>query len=55
MADAVEAMIGPVRQRYLELRADEGHLLEVLAAGAAQAQSLAAPKLAEIKRRMGFV
>jgi len=55
VADAVEAMIGPVRQRYLELRADEGHLLEVLAAGAGQAQALAAPKLAEIKKRMGFV
>ena len=55
VADAVEAMIGPVRGRYLELRADEGHLLEVLAAGAAQAHTLAAPTVAEIKRRMGFV
>jgi tryptophanyl-tRNA synthetase len=55
VAEAVEAMIGPMRQRYLELRADEGHLLEVLAAGAGQAQALAAPKLAEIKKRMGFV
>src|ERR671934_255986 len=55
VAEAVEAMIGPVRNRYLELRADEGHLLEVLAAGAGRAQALAAPKLAEIKRRMGFV
>ena len=55
VAEAVEAMLGPVRQRYLELRADEGHLLETLAAGAGQAQALAAPKLAEIKRRMGFV
>ena len=55
VADAVEAMIGPMRQRYLELRADEGHLLDTLAAGAEQAQALAAPKLAEIKKRMGFV
>jgi tryptophanyl-tRNA synthetase len=55
VAEAVEAMLSPVRQRYLELRADEGHLLETLAAGAGQAQALAAPKLAEIKRRMGFV
>jgi len=55
VADAVEAMIGPMRQRYLELRADEGHLLDTLAAGAGRAQALAAPKLAEIKKRMGFV
>ena len=55
VAEAVEAMIGPMRQRYLELRADEGHLLEVLSAGARQAQALAAPKLAEMKQRMGFV
>jgi tryptophanyl-tRNA synthetase len=55
VAEAVEAMIGPVRSRYLELRADESHLLEVLAAGAGEAQALAAPKLAEMKQRMGFV
>jgi tryptophanyl-tRNA synthetase len=55
VAEAVEAMIGPVRQRYLDLRADEGHLLEVLSAGAARAQSIASPTLAEMKRRMGFV
>ena len=37
VAEAVEAMIGPVRERYLELRADEAHLLEVLSAGAERA------------------
>ena len=55
VAEAVEAMIGPVRERYLELRADEAHLLEVLSAGAKRAHSIAAPTLAEMKRRMGFV
>jgi tryptophanyl-tRNA synthetase len=55
VAEAVEAMIGPVRQRYLELRADEAHLLRVLAAGAERAHAYAGPKVAEIKRRMGFV
>jgi tryptophanyl-tRNA synthetase len=55
VAEAVEAMIGPVRERYLELRADEAHVLDVLSAGAAQAQAIAAPTLAEMKRRMGFV
>jgi tryptophanyl-tRNA synthetase len=55
VAEAVEAMIGPVRRRYLELRADEAHLLDVLSSGTARAQSIAAQKLAEMKRRMGFV
>jgi tryptophanyl-tRNA synthetase len=55
VADAVEAMIGPMRDRYLELRADEAHLVEVLAAGAERAHAYAGPKVAEIKRRMGFV
>jgi tryptophanyl-tRNA synthetase len=55
VAEAVEAMIGPVRKRYLELRADEAHLLDVLSAGAARAQSIASVTLAEMKRRMGFV
>jgi tryptophanyl-tRNA synthetase len=55
VAEAVEAMIGPVRQRYLELRADEGLLLATLAAGAERAHAYSGPKLAEIKRRMGFV
>jgi tryptophanyl-tRNA synthetase len=55
VADAVEAMIGPVRERYLELRADEGHLLEVLSMGSERAQSIASKTLAEIKQRMGFV
>jgi tryptophanyl-tRNA synthetase len=55
VAEAVEAMIGPVRERYLELRADETHLLEVLASGKERAQALASATLAEMKRRMGFV
>jgi tryptophanyl-tRNA synthetase len=55
VAEAVEVMIGPVRQRYLELRADEAHLLQVLSAGAERAQSIASTTLAEMKRRMGFV
>ena len=55
VAEAVEAMIGPVRERYLELRADEAHLLAVLSAGAARAQSIASATLAEMKQRMGFV
>ena len=46
---------GEARERYLELRADEAHLLAVLSAGAARAQSIASATLAEMKQRMGFV
>jgi tryptophanyl-tRNA synthetase len=55
VAEAVESMIGPVRERYLELRADEGPLLEVLSTGTDQAQAIASRTLADMKQRMGFV
>jgi tryptophanyl-tRNA synthetase len=43
----------PVRQRYLELRADEPELEAVLALGAERARAIAAPTLAEVRERMG--
>ena len=49
-------LIGPVRERYLELRADEAHLLDGARRPAPSGRtSIAAPTLAEMKRRMGFV
>ena len=54
MADAVVAMLDPIRERYTELRADESHLRTTLRAGAEQARAVAAPTLATIKQRMGF-
>jgi tryptophanyl-tRNA synthetase len=48
-------MLDPVRQRYLELRADEGELLRLLAAGADRAREASAPTLATMYERMGFV
>jgi tryptophanyl-tRNA synthetase len=44
-----------VRERYLELRGDEGELLRLLAAGAARAREASAPTLAAMYERMGFV
>ena len=55
VAEAVEAMVGPVRERYLELRADEGHLLQVLTTGSERARSIASRTIAAMKERMGFV
>ena len=54
MAEAVVEMLRPVRERYLELRADEPAMRSVLADGAERARSVADDTLAEMRRRMGF-
>jgi tryptophanyl-tRNA synthetase len=55
VAEAVAALLTPVRERYLELRADEGELLRLLRRGAEKARAASAPTLEEMYRRMGFV
>jgi tryptophanyl-tRNA synthetase len=52
-AEAVVEMLTPVRERYVELRADEVSLEEVLATGAAHARSIAAETLADVRECMG--
>jgi tryptophanyl-tRNA synthetase len=52
-ADAVVALLDPVRERYADLRADEDALEEVLAAGAAKARAIAAVTLADVREAMG--
>ena len=54
-ADAVLTLLDPVRRRYEEIRADEGGLLRLLAAGADTAESVSAPTLGRMFERMGFV
>jgi tryptophanyl-tRNA synthetase len=54
VADAVVELLRPVRERYLELRADEGELHAILRRGADRARSVASATLAEMKQRMGF-
>ena len=54
VADAVVEMLRPIRDRYLELRADEGELRAILDRGRAQADEVASATLAEMKRLMGF-
>jgi len=44
-----------VRERYTELRADEGELLRLLALGAEKARAASAPTLAAMYEKMGFV
>ena len=55
MAEAVVEMVAPVRERYLELRADEAELTRLLEAGAGRARAAAAPTLGAMYERMGFV
>jgi tryptophanyl-tRNA synthetase len=55
VADAVVALLEPVRRRYDELRADEGELRRLLAAGADTARSVSAATLERMYERMGFV
>ena len=53
VAEEVVAYLAPVRERYDALRADEGELERVLAAGAGKARALAAPVVADVRERMG--
>jgi len=54
VADAVIDYLAPVRERYRELRADEAHLEEILAAGAEKAQPIAAETMADVREIMGI-
>jgi tryptophanyl-tRNA synthetase len=53
VADAVVEMLAPVRERYVELRADESALDAVLAGGAERARAIAADTLADVRECMG--
>jgi tryptophanyl-tRNA synthetase len=52
-ATAVIDYLAPVRERYEQLRADEGRLESILADGAVRAQAIAAVTLADVRERMG--
>jgi len=54
VADAVVAMLDPIRARYEELRADPEELRRLLARGADKAREASAPTLAAMYERMGF-
>jgi len=55
LADAVVTKLTPMRERYLELRADESYLKEILTAGRTQATQVANSSLAQAKEAMGFL
>ncbi len=53
VAEAVVEYLAPVRERYERLRADEGALESILAAGAARADVMAAETLDDVRELMG--
>jgi tryptophanyl-tRNA synthetase len=55
VADAVVAMLDPVRLRYDELIKDRGELDRILKSGAEQAQATAFRTLSKVNRKVGFV
>ena len=55
LADVVVETLAPVRARAEELLADPAELDRLLAQGAAKARAMAAPTLAEVYARMGFL
>jgi tryptophanyl-tRNA synthetase len=54
VGEVVVDYLAPVRERYAELRPDQGELDRILGLGAEKAQALAAPVVAEVRERMGF-
>jgi tryptophanyl-tRNA synthetase len=54
VAEAIVALLTPIRERYEPLRADEAELGRLLALGADKAREAAAPTLAAMYERMGF-
>jgi tryptophanyl-tRNA synthetase len=55
VAEAVIELLAPVKRRYEELRADSAELERLLRVGAEKAAAEAAPTLARMYERMGFV
>lgn len=53
VAEAVNEMLAPVRERYVELRADERQLELVLVEGATRAREIASQTLSDVRRCMG--
>lgn len=55
LGTALVELLMPIQERYHSMRADEGGLRKVLAAGAARARALAAPTVEHARERLGFL
>ena len=54
LADALVALIAPIRERLDQLRRDPAEIDRILAAGAERASELGAPILAKAKNAVGL-
>jgi len=54
VAEAVVEYLAPTRERYAQLRPDEAELDRILGLGAEKARAMAAPVIADVRRRMGY-
>jgi tryptophanyl-tRNA synthetase len=54
VGEAIAELLGPVRERYLELRADEASLETALQRGADRAREIAVPVMADVHSVMGL-
>ncbi len=55
LADLVISVIGPIRNRYLELMGDKAELAKIYTDGADQARRIAARTLDKVKKKTGFI
>ncbi|GIF16113.1 tryptophan--tRNA ligase [Actinoplanes teichomyceticus] len=55
VADAVEALLAPIRARHAELAADPGHVRRVLAAGAERVRPIAAETVRRARAAIGLL
>jgi tryptophanyl-tRNA synthetase len=55
VAEAVVELLGPIQERFTELRGDPAELARLLALGAGKAAEFAEPTLRAMVERMGFV
>jgi tryptophanyl-tRNA synthetase len=55
VAEAVVALLAPIRERYLQLRSDPAELERLMARGAERARATSEPTLRRMYDRMGFV
>jgi tryptophanyl-tRNA synthetase len=55
LADLAVAKLSPIAEEITRLRADSGHVEQVLADGAARARAIAAPIIKDVKKIVGFV
>jgi tryptophanyl-tRNA synthetase len=55
LAELADETLRPIRERYRSIISDPGYLAAILERGAERALSLAGPKMAAIKKAVGFV